>query len=181
MRLLRRQICLLASLIFWASSAAAEPKPAIAMHGEPALVQGFQAFPYVNRDAPKGGRVTLATSGSFDSLNPLIVRGESAQGIREFVIESLMARSQDEPFTLYGLIAESIDVPPARNEVTFRIDPRAHFSDGKPVTADDVIFSHALLRDKARPNYRTYYKKVARVDRLSDHEVRFVLDEGDRE
>jgi peptide/nickel transport system substrate-binding protein len=181
MRLLRHQICLLALFLGGTSPVAAEPKPGIAMHGEAKLAQGFEAFPYANPDAPKGGRVTLATSGSFDSLNPLIVRGEPVQGMREFVIESLMARSQDEPFSLYGLIAESIDVPPGRGEITFKIDPRARFSDGKPVTADDVIFSHALLRDKGRPNYRTYYKKVAKVDRLSDHEVRFVLDEGDRE
>ncbi len=154
------------------------PSPCTASRSSP---PDFQHFPYVNPDAPKGGRVTLATSGSFDSLNPLIVRGEPVQGTREFVIESLMARGQDEPFTLYGLIAETIDVPPGRGEVTFRINPKARFSDGKPVTADDVIFSHALLKEKARPNYRTYYKKVSKVERLSDLEVRFVLAEGDRE
>ncbi len=101
-------------LLFALQPAEAEPKHAIAMHGEAKLGADFQNFPYVNPDAPKGGRVTLATSGSFDSLNPLIVRGEPVQGTREFVIESLMARGQDEPFTLYGLIAETIDVPPGR-------------------------------------------------------------------
>lgn len=163
------------------SAAHTEPRHAIAMHGAPKLGENFPNLPYVNPDAPKGGRVTLATSGSFDSLNPLIVRGEPVQGTREFVIESLMARGQDEAFTLYGLIAETIDVPPDRSQVTFRINPKAHFSDGQPITADDVIFSHALLKEKARPNYRTYYKKVSKVERLSDREVRFVLAEGDRE
>ncbi len=158
------------------------PAHAIAMHGEPALPPGFPHFPYVAPDAPKGGRATLGSSGSFDNLNPMIVRGEPVQGIREFVIESLMARSQDEPFTLYGLIAQSISVPDDRSEVTFLLDPRAKFSDGTPVTAADVLFSFEILRDKGRPNYRTYYRKVAQAEALSDHEVRFVFaDAEDRE
>jgi peptide/nickel transport system substrate-binding protein len=157
------------------SSAGAEPAHAFAMHGAPALSAGFPNFPYVAPDAPKGGRVTLGSSGSFDNLNPMIVRGEPVQGIREFVIESLMARSQDEPFTLYGLIAETIDVPDDRSQVTFGLDKRAQFSDGKPVTAADVLFSFEVLRDKGRPNYRTYYKKVAKAEVLSDHEIRFVF------
>jgi peptide/nickel transport system substrate-binding protein len=155
--------------------ARAEPAPAIAMHGTPALPGGFPNFPYTNPDAPKGGRVTLGSSGSFDNLNPMIVRGEPVQGIREFVVESLMARSQDEPFTLYGLIAETADVPEDRSGVTFRLNPRAAFSDGTPLTAADVLFSFEMLRDKGRPNYRTYYKKVAKAEALSDHEVRFVF------
>ncbi len=163
-------------------TARAEPAHAIAMHGAPALAENFPAFPYVNADAPKGGRITLGSSGSFDNLNPMIVRGEPVQGIREFVIESLMARSQDEPFTLYGLIAQSIDVPDSRDSVTFRLDPRAKFSDGTPLTAADVLFSFEALRDKGRPNYRTYYAKVTKAEALSDHEVRFQFkDAEDRE
>jgi peptide/nickel transport system substrate-binding protein len=162
--------------------AAAEPASAIAMHGRPKEAGDFAYFPYVNPDAPRGGRVTLGASGSFDSLNPLIVRGEPVQGVREFVVESLMARGQDEPFTLYALLAESIDVPADRSEVTFRLDPRAHFSDGVPVTADDVLFSFEVLKEKGRPNYRAYYKKVGKTERRSDREVRFVFTAGgDRE
>ncbi len=157
------------------AAAYAEPAHAIAMHGAPALQAGFPNFPYVDPDAPKGGRVTLGSSGSFDNLNPMIVRGEPVQGIREFVIESLMARSQDEPFTLYGLIAEKIDVPDDRSQVTFALDKRAKFSDGTPLTAADVLFSFEVLRDKGRPNYRTYYKKVTKAEVLSDHEIRFVF------
>lgn len=164
------------------SPARSEPAHAVSMHGTPALPAGFPNFPYVDPDAPRGGRVTLASSGSFDNLNPMIVRGEPVQGIREFVIESLMARGQDEPFTLYALIAESIDVPDDRSEVTFRLDPRAKFSDGTPVTAADVLFSWETLRDKGRPNYRTYYKKVAKAEALGEREVRFVFaDAEDRE
>jgi peptide/nickel transport system substrate-binding protein len=162
--------------------ARAEPAHAIAMHGAPRLPPGFELFPYVAPNSPKGGRVTLGSQGSFDNLNPMIVRGEPVQGIREFVVESLMARSQDEPFTLYGLIAETIDVPEDRSEVTFALDPRARFSDGTPVTADDVLYSWEVLRDKGRPNYRTYYKKVTKAEALSEHSVRFVLGSGaDRE
>ncbi len=164
------------------SPAHAEPAHAIAMHGNPALPAGFPNFPYAVPDAPKGGRVTLGSSSSFDNLNPMIVRGEPVQGIREFVVESLMARSQDEPFTLYGLIAETIDVPDDRSQVTFRLDQRARFSDGTPITAADILFSFEVLRDKGRPNYRTYYKKVTKAEAVSDHEVRFVFADGeDRE
>jgi peptide/nickel transport system substrate-binding protein len=145
------------------------------MHGEPALQSDFPYFPYVAPDAPKGGRVTLGSSGSFDNLNPMIVRGEPVQGIREFVVESLMARSQDEPFTLYPLIAQSIEVPEDRSAIAFNLDPRAKFSDGTPLTAADVLYSFEMLRDKGRPNYRTYYKKIAKTEILSDHKIRFTF------
>jgi peptide/nickel transport system substrate-binding protein len=152
------------------------------MHGEPKLPAGFQHFSYVNPDAPKGGRLVMTTYGSFDSVNPLIVKGEAATGVREFVYETLMARGLDEPFTLYGLIAESVDMPEDRSEITFHLNPKAHFSDGVPITADDVLFSFEVLKEKGRPNHRTYYSKVAKAERLSDHDVRFVFEAGgDRE
>jgi peptide/nickel transport system substrate-binding protein len=159
-----------------------EPRPGIAMHGEPQAPQGFAAFPYVNPEAPKGGRLTLAMRGSFDSLNPLIVKGVSAEGIRDYVYESLMARGLDEPFSLYGLIAERIEVPDDRSYVEFTLNPNAKFSDGTKITADDVIFSHAVLRDHGRPNHRSYYRKVARVEKTGEGKVRFTFDgDGDRE
>ena len=102
--------------------------------------------------------------GSFDSLNPLIVKGEPADGVREYIYESLLARAYDEPFSLYGLIAESVETPPDRSFVEFTLNPAAKFSDGTPITVEDVIFSHALLRDHGRPNHRSYYKKVAKVE-----------------
>jgi len=154
----------------------------IAMHGAPKQPANFAHFSYVNPDAPKGGRLVFASFGSFDSLNPLIIKGESAAGIREYVYESLMARGLDEPFTLYGLVAESVEVPEDRSSITFHLNPKARFSDGTPVTADDVLFSFELLKEKGRPNHRTYYAKVARTERLNDHAVRFTFDaSGDRE
>jgi peptide/nickel transport system substrate-binding protein len=158
-----------------APGAAAEPRHAIAMQGAPALGPGFAAFPYVNPDAPKGGRLVQGALGTFDSLNPLIVQGVSAISTRGYVIESLLARGYDEPFTLYGLLAQSVETDDARSYVTFTINPRAKFSDGSPVKAEDVIFSWRLLRDRGRPNFRTYYVKVAKAEALGERIVRFDL------
>jgi peptide/nickel transport system substrate-binding protein len=148
---------------------------AIAMHGAPALAADFTHMPYVNPDAPKGGKLAWGILGTFDSLNPLIVRGLAVQQIRGFVVESLMARGNDEPFTLYGLIAKSVETDDARDYVTFHLDANARFSDGHPVRADDVLFSWALLRDHGRPNHRQYYAKVAKAEALDELTVRFDL------
>src|ERR1700730_4317863 len=146
---------------------------AIAMHGAPALPADFTHMPYANPDAPKGGRLVQGILGTFDSLNPFIVRGLAVPQIRGFVVESLLARGNDEAFTLYGLLARSVETEEARGYVPFHLDPRARFSDSKPVTADDVLFSWALLRDKGRPNYRTYYSKVAKAEAPDPLTVRF--------
>lgn len=170
--------CLLAAAILPApgnQGARAAEAHAIAMHGTPALPADFSAMPYANPAAPKGGRVVWGILGTFDSLNPLIVRGLAVQQMRGYVIESLMARGNDEAFTLYGLIAKTVETDEARSYVTFRLDPRARFSDGKPVTSDDVLFSWALLRDKGRPNHRQYYAKVARAEAPDPMTVRFDL------
>ncbi len=154
---------------------------AIAMHGKPAQPADFTAMPYVNPDAPKGGRMIASVVGAFDSLNPLIVKGIAVQQMRGYVIESLLARGHDEPFTLYGLLARSVETDDIRSYVTFRIDPRARFSDGQPVTAEDVLFSWKLLRDKGRPNLRLYYGKVASAEALDPLTVRFDCGAPDRE
>ncbi|MBI5264999.1 MAG: ABC transporter substrate-binding protein [Bradyrhizobium sp.] len=153
----------------------AQEGDAIAMHGQPAMPAGFSHMPYANPDAPKGGRLTWGMLGTFDSLNPLIVKGLAVQQIRGFVVESLMARGNDEAFTLYGLLARTVETDEDRTFVTFRLDPRARFSDGKPVLADDVLFSWALLRDHGRPNHRQYYAKVAKAEALDRLTVRFDL------
>ena len=152
---------------------------AIAMHGAPALPADFDHMPYANPDAPKGGRLVQGILGAFDSLNPLIVRGIAVQQIaavqqmRGLVIESLLARGNDEAFTLYGLLASSVETDDARSYVTFRLNPNARFSDGQPVTAEDVTFSWALLRDHGRPNHRQYYSKVVKVETIDPLTVRF--------
>lgn len=152
------------------------------MHGTPALPADFSHLPYVNPAAPKGGRLVQGILGTFDSLNPLIVRGLAVQQIRGSVIESLLARGNDEPFTLYGLLADSVQTDDARTEVTFHLNPRARFSDGHPVLAEDVLFSWELLRDHGRPNHRLYYAKVTEAKAIDQHTVRFRFsDAGDRE
>jgi len=152
---------------------------AIAMHGAPAYGADFDHFAYVNPAAPKGGRLVEGVLGTFDSLNPFIVRGVALQQIRGYVIESLMARGYDEPFTLYGLLAKTIETDAARNVVTFTLDPAARFSDGTPVTPEDVIFSWDLLRQKGRPNHRSYYGKVAKAEQVGARGVRFDLTGAD--
>jgi peptide/nickel transport system substrate-binding protein len=156
-------------------AAAGEARHAIAMHGEPALARGFTELRYANAAAPKAGRRVEGVLGTFDSLNPFIVKGLAVQQIRGYVIESLMARGYDEPFTLYGLLAETVETDDDRTYVTFTLNPNARFSDGRPVTPDDVIFSWEILRDKGRPNHRTYYAKVAKAEIVAPRAVRFDL------
>src|SRR5690242_7486364 len=173
-------------------SAGAAESHAIAMHGAPALSAGFDHFGYANPNAPKGGRLVEGVLGSFDSLNPFIVKGLPPQGLRAplvsgnsatsgYVAESLMVRAYDEPFTLYGVVAKSAETDAARTYVTFTLDPNARFSDGTPVTPDDVLFSWALLRDRGRLNYRTYYSKVTKAAAIGERSVRFDLPGDDRE
>ena len=177
-----RILALTIALTIDAGSLLAEESNAIAMHGAPALPVDFSHMPYANPDAPKGGRLVQGFLGTFDSLNPLIVRGLAVQQIRGFVVESLMARGNDEAFTLYGLLAKTVETDDARSYVTFHLDPRARFSDGQPVLAEDVLFSWALLRDKGRPNHRQYYSKVVKAEAPDPYTVRFDLEgANDRE
>ncbi len=141
------------------------PRHAIAMHGEPALPSDFASLPYANPDAPKGGALRLGVQGAFDSLNPFNVKsGSAVQALVGNVFQSLMARNFDEPFTLHGQIAESIETDADRTRVTFRLDPRARFSDGSPLTATDVRFTFDLLRDKGRPQFRAAFSLVKSVE-----------------
>ena len=149
------------------------PANGIAMHGTPALPANFAHIPYVNPDAPKGGRVIFGLLGAFDSLNPFIVKGIAVQQVRGYVTESLLARGHDEPFTLYGLLAQTVETDNDRTYVTFRLNPLARFSDGKPLLAADVLFSWQLMRDKGRPNHRLYYAKVEKAEALDERTVRF--------
>jgi len=179
--ILRSALAFCVAAIIGTNPVLAGESHAIAMHGAPALPADFTHLPYLNPDAPKGGRLTWGVLGTFDSLNPMIVKGIPLQQIRAYgaergyVIESLMARAEDEPFTLYGLLAKSVETDDERTFVTFHLDPRARFSDGKPVLAEDVLFSWELLRDHGRPNHRQYYSKVAKAEALDGLTVRFDL------
>ena len=152
----------------------------IAMHGAPKYDAGFDHLDYVNPDAPKGGTIRLAVQGTFSSLNPFIIKGVPVRG-RHLTFESLMKRTWDEPFSLYGLLAESIEVPEDRSSALFVLRPEAKFHDGSPVTVDDVVFSWRTLRDLGRPNLQLYYRQVERVEQPGPRSVRFVFDAESRD
>ena len=153
----------------------------IAMYGKPALPPDFVSLPYANPDAPKGGRIIFGESGGFDSLNPFIVSGIAPAGISAHTIETLLGRSYDEPFTLYGLLAESVVTDDARSFVEFTLRPEARFSDGSPVTVEDVIWSFETLGTKGQPRYAAAYAKVAKVEKVGERGVRFTFNTEDRE
>ncbi len=167
---------LLAVAVLCAGLVQAEPRHGIAMHGEVRHTPDFTHFSYVDPTAPKGGELVLGERGSFDNLNPFTVRGVVPLGIREWVFESLLKRSNDEAFSLYAWVAQSVEVAPDRSWVSFTLDPRARFSDGTPVRVEDVIFSAEILRDKGRPNHRSYYAKIMRITRPGPGQVRFDFD-----
>jgi peptide/nickel transport system substrate-binding protein len=163
------------------SMALAEPKSGIAMLGEPALPANFKNLPYANPDAPQGGVLKQAVTGTYDSVNPFIVKGNAATGIRTFVFESLLGRNWAEPFSLYGLLAETIDATDDRQTFTFKIRPEAKFSDGSTVTSADVQWTMETLRDKGRPNFKNNFSKISKVETPDDHTIIFHQEKGDRE
>ena len=167
---------------------ASDARHGIAMHGEPVLPADFQHWTYANPNAPKGGRLVIGFQGTFDSLNPFNVKsGSTAQGLNVNVFQTLMARNWDEPFSLYGQIARSIETNEDRSRVKFELDPRARFSDGTPITSDDVRFTLELLREKGRPQSRNTYSMVKRIETpdaqtiiydlsgANDHELPLIL------
>lgn len=171
----------IAAAAFVPMLAAAEPRGGIAMYGEPALPPDFVSLPYANPDAPKGGTIVFGELGGFDSLNPYILKGRAPAAIQTHVFETLMARNWDEPFGLYGLLAETIDTGPNREWVEFVLRPEAKFSDGSPVTVEDVIWSMETLAEAGLPRYRNAWQKVARVEQTGARSVRFTFAEPDAE
>ena len=159
----------------------AELAHAMAMYGEPALPQRFSALPYVNPDAPKGGMIRLAEPGGFDSLKPWVLKGNAAWGVGSHVVETLMYRTLDEPFTLYGLLAESMETSPDRRWVEFTLRPEARFSDGTPVTIEDVMWSYEVLGTQGHPRYHGAWAKVTKMEQTGERSIRFTFAEDDRE
>ena len=176
-----RQMAASVALILSATALAAEPQHGIAMYGTPALPPDFVALPYANPDAPTGGKLVTANVGSFDSLNPYILKGSVHWQMRYLMGESLMGRSLDEPFSLYGLLAETIETGPEREWVEFTLRPEARFSDGTPVTVDDVIWSFETLGTVGHPRYHGFYGKIASIEETAARTVRFTFNTADRE
>jgi peptide/nickel transport system substrate-binding protein len=161
--------------------ALAEPRHGIAMYGDPALPPDFAHLPHVNPDAPKGGRIVQGEVGGFDSLNPFILKGRAPWQLQYLSYEGLMGRSYDEPFTLYGLLAESVETDAARSFVEFTLNPAARFSDGSPVTVEDVLWSFETLGTVGAPRYHGAWSRVAKSEAVGERGVRFTFTEPDRE
>src|SRR5690554_7171128 len=162
--------------------AASNPAPVhgIAMHGELKYPEDFSHFDYVNPDAPKGGTLRMSDlSNGFDSFNPFVIRGVAAAGVSTYVYDTLMESSADEPFSEYGLIAESVEFPEDRRYVIFNLREEAKFQDGTPITAKDVEFSHRILTTEGHPFYRNYYADVRKVTIENSHRIRFDFGETD--
>lgn len=176
--LFRLPLALLLCLIALASHAATATTHALALHGKPRYPANFQAFAYVNPAAPKGGDIRLEGIGTFNSLNPFINKGVAAAGILQ-IYDSLTTKSDDEAFTLYGLLAEKIERDPAdKSWIIYHLNPRARFSDGKPVTAEDVVFTFDIIRKEGEPQYKAYYADIAKVDALDRQRVKFTFTHG---
>jgi peptide/nickel transport system substrate-binding protein len=165
----------------WAGMALAESRHGIAMYGDPALPPDFVSLPYANPDAPKGGRIVFGESGGFDSLNPFIVKGSTPAGVSLLTVETLLGRSYDEPFTLYGLLAESVDTDEARSYVEFTLREGARFSNGAPVTVEDVLWSFEKLGVEGSPRYAAAWAKIASSEQTGPRSVKFTFNVVDRE
>lgn len=170
----RAMTLLLLSLLPTISLAA--PQHGITPFGELKYKPGFAHVDYANPNAPKGGRIKLSYTASFDSLNPFILKGVAAPGMN-YIYESLMKPSLDEPQAYYGLIASSIDVAADKTYADFTLRKEARWHDGKPITADDVVFSFNILKEKGHPQYRIIYKPISKVEKLSPYKVRFHFDD----
>ncbi len=149
----------------------------VAMHGDLKYGPNFTHFDYVNPDAPKGGEVRQSAVGSFDNLNPFILKGQSASGIGR-IFESLMTGSEDEAFSQYGLIAESVEMPEDRSWVAFTLRAQARWHDGTQITVDDVLFSLEVLKTKGHPFYRAYYADVVKAEKIAERKVKFTFADG---
>ncbi|TVP51470.1 MAG: ABC transporter substrate-binding protein [Halomonas sp.] len=149
----------------------------LSLYDSPELPADFAYFPHVNPGAPKGGTMTqTAVGGSFDSTNPFIIRGTPVTGISN-IYDTLMVSNPNEPFSLYGLLAEGVRLDPGREWIEFDLRPEARFQDGEPVTAYDVVFTLNLLREEGNPFYASYYAGVEDVIALSEHQVRFTFND----
>lgn len=147
----------------------------IAMHGDLKYGPDFTNFDYVNVDAPKAGRLRQEASGTFDSFNGFIIKGNPATGLG-LIYDSLLTSASDEPFSEYGVLAETVELPDDRSFVRFNMRENASWHDGVPVTVDDVIFSLNVLREKGSPFFRQYYANVASVEQTGDRQVSFIFD-----
>ena len=176
-----RGLVALSSLILSGAAAQAEPQHAIAMYGVPALPADYTALPYVNADAPKGGAITLGNTGGYDTLNPFVLKGTFPWQLPFFTHETLMGRSWDEPFTLYGLLAESVETDEERTWVEFTLREGTTFSDGSPLTIEDVLFSFDLLGTQGHPRYRSFHDQIESIEQTGPRKMQITFNSENRE
>ncbi len=168
------KIFLLIFFVVFSTQAEAYPSHGISIFGDLKYPENFKHFEYVNPNAPKGGEVKQADIGTFDNLNPLILRGVAASGLA-LTQDTLLAASADEPFAKYGLVAKYVDVASDRKSVTFTVDEKAKWHDGTPISVDDIIFSFETLKSKGHPFYKAYYRDVDKAEKAGKNEVRFIF------
>ena len=150
----------------------------LAMHGMPNHGTEIKHLPYVNPDAPKGGTLRLGVYGSFDNLNRISFKGSRAAGLG-YINDTLMRRVWDEAFTLYGLIAEFVEMPEDRSSITFYINPDAKFHDGSSITREDVLFSLETFQTKGTPNQKKTYGKVVKTEFVDDNGIKMIFINND--
>ena len=150
----------------------------IALYDEAKYTPDFKSFSYANPDAPKGGRIVMPDYGGFDSFNPFIFKGISPATAVGLTLDTLAVSPVDDPAVAYPLIAKKFELPDDKSFVGFILNSKARFHDGKPITADDVIFSYNSLIEKGQPLYKMYYADVERVEKINDHHVRFYFRKG---
>jgi microcin C transport system substrate-binding protein len=150
----------------------------ISTYGDLHYGPDFKHLDYVNPDAPKGGEYTTWNIGTFDSMHPYIVKGRASHLAVQFLFENLMTSVADDPDAMYGLIAETIEYPENRQWALFNLRPEAKFSDGTPVTAEDVVFTYYILLEKGIPSLKSVFSDIELVEALSDHKVKFTFREG---
>jgi len=165
-------IIIVALLLVFVGDAQAAATHGMSLFGDLKYGPDFKHFDYVNPDAPKGGTMRYAAIGTFDNLNPFIIKGVPAAGVGN-LFDTLMAEAQDEPASEYGLVAESADVAPDKRSVLFTLRKEARFHDGTPMTPEDVIWTFDTLRTKGPPLYRLYYGDVTKVEKEGERGVRF--------
>jgi len=176
-----RTILIMCTLLLGASGAYAKNMHGLAMHGIPKYHKNFTHLTYVNPEAPKGGTLRFGSYGSFDNLNRVAFKGSKAAGLG-YINDTLMRRVWDEAFTLYGLIAEYVDMPEDRSSITFFINPKARFHDGSPITRDDVLFSLHTFQTKGTPNQKKTYGKVVETQKIGDNGIKMIfVDNEDKE
>lgn len=177
----RRSIFLATTLLatLFAGPVYAKDSYGLAMHGDLKYPADFKNLAYVNPDAPKGGTLRLSSIGGFDSLNPFILKGDAAAGLNAMgqglLYESLMEQAEDEPFSMYGLIAKSVDLADDRTSVTFTINPAARWHDDTPITADDVAWTFETLMKVGSPFFKAYFSDVGAAKVTAPDRVTFAL------